>query len=245
MNPYSYQTCHKKKKDLRHLSQQRHKRQTSLPILYLSIPIRQSFLSLSLSSKWNNFRNKYLPKKKKKETLISMKDRSRRLMEAARLPIFSSATFPSLQTPGILPSSLVGRGDATATRATLSLCLFRSGVVRLEPPPLSLSLSLSLSRFDGRRTRTRLVYIVRSETNEEQQRGGCEKERETTREREEATRITRRSGKRERDAMKRRRRWIYPCFFLRKNTREYRVDRVCEEGWRRRRRILERILREE
>ena len=128
-----------------------------------------------------------------------MKDRSRRLMEAARLPIFSSATFPSLQTPGILPSSLVGRGDATATRATLSLCLFRSGVVRLEPPPLS----LSLSRFDGRRTRTRLVYIVRSETNEEQQREGCEKERgitrEREREREEATRITRRSGKRERE----------------------------------------------
>ena len=174
-----------------------------------------------------------------------MKDRSRRLMEAARLPIFSSATFPSLQTPGILPSSLVGRGDATATRATLSLCLFRSGVVRLEPPPLSLSLSLSLSLRRSTHAHTPCLY--RSQWNERGTTTGRVREGKGNYERERGgheDNATKRK-ERERDAMKRRRRWIYPCFFLRKNTREYRVDRVCEEGWRRRRRILERILREE
>lgn len=100
-----------------------------------------------------------------------MKDRSGRMMEAARLLIFCNVSIAKHQ--GSFHPSL-GRGDATATRATLSLCLFRSGVVR-EPPPLSLS--LSFSRLDGRRTRTRLVYIVRSETNEEQHRGGGEEAR--------------------------------------------------------------------
>lgn len=99
-----------------------------------------------------------------------MKDRSGRMMEAARLLIFCNVSIAKHQ--GSFHPSL-GRGDATATRAILSLCLFRSGVVR-EPPPLSLSLSLS---FDGRRTRSRLVYIVRSETNEEQHRGGGEEAR--------------------------------------------------------------------
>lgn len=61
------------------------------------------------------------------------------------------------------------RGDAaSATRATLSLCLFDRASFE----------GRRLSRL-GRRTRTRLVYIVHSETNEEQQRErGRESEKE-------------------------------------------------------------------
>lgn len=159
MNPYSYRRTRRKKKGTCVIYPNSAINDKLLfPFVhYLLLEVKQLSQQVSLA--------------KKKKTLISMKDRSGRMMEAARLLIFCNVSIAKHQ--GSFHPSL-GRGDATATRATLSLCLFRSGVVR-EPPPLSLS--LSFSRLDGRRTRTRLVYIVRSETNEEQHRGGGEEAR--------------------------------------------------------------------
>lgn len=118
---------------------------------------------LTPSPRAKQVRNKYLPK-----NLISMKDRSGRMILAAArdLPLFARSRFQRQQPGRGWCVSHGGRGDAaSATRATLSLCLFDRASFE----------GRRLSRL-GRRTRTRLVYIVHSETNEEQQR---ERERET------------------------------------------------------------------
>lgn len=89
--------CRKKKKNLRHLSQQRHKQPTSLSLSpsFVQSPSPSSSL-LTPSPRAKQVRNKYLPK-----NLISMKDRSGRMILAAArdLPLLARPRFQR-QQPG-------------------------------------------------------------------------------------------------------------------------------------------------